>query len=66
VSVRALLADAVARLGAAGVASPRVDAELLLAHCAGVRRARLITHLDVDDDGIDHAINVLTGILKHG
>lgn len=32
----------------------------------GVRRARLITHLDVDDDGIDHAVNVLTGILKHG
>jgi threonine aldolase len=27
------------------------------------RTARLVTHLDVDDDGIDHAIDVLTGLL---
>jgi release factor glutamine methyltransferase len=52
VSVRALLADAVARLGAAGVASPRVDAELLLAHCAGVRRSRLITLDDVPAEAV--------------
>ncbi|MGH8792180.1 MAG: threonine aldolase family protein [Stackebrandtia sp.] len=25
---------------------------------------RLVTHLDVDDDGIDHAIEVLTGLLR--
>jgi threonine aldolase len=29
----------------------------------GPRTARLVTHLDVDDKGIDHAIDVLTGFL---
>ena len=48
--VRALLADAVARLDAAGVASSRVDAELLLAHCAGVSRSWLITLDEVPPD----------------
>jgi threonine aldolase len=28
------------------------------------RTARLVTHLDVDDDGIDRAIEVLTGLLR--
>jgi release factor glutamine methyltransferase len=41
--VRRALDDATRRLGAAGVASPRVDAELLLAHCLGVERSRLST-----------------------
>jgi release factor glutamine methyltransferase len=36
-----LLSVAARRLTDAGVPSPRVDAELLLAHCAGVERARL-------------------------
>jgi release factor glutamine methyltransferase len=36
-----LLAGAAARLAAAGVDSPRIDAELLLAHCLGVERGRL-------------------------
>ncbi|MEV6298449.1 peptide chain release factor N(5)-glutamine methyltransferase [Actinoplanes sp. NPDC051861] len=36
------LAAAVAELGAAGVASPRVDAELLAAHALGVARGRLL------------------------
>ncbi|MGY1825006.1 MULTISPECIES: peptide chain release factor N(5)-glutamine methyltransferase [unclassified Blastococcus] len=40
---------AVTRLAEAGVESPRVDAELLLAHALGVPRARLLT-LDVVDD----------------
>jgi release factor glutamine methyltransferase len=40
-SARALLAEATARLAAAGVPSPRVDAELLLAHCLDVERSRL-------------------------
>lgn len=40
-TARAVLAAAAARLGAAGVTSPRVDAELLLAHCLGVDRSRL-------------------------
>lgn len=39
----ALLADAVRRLADAGVESPRVDAELLLAHVLDVPRARLLT-----------------------
>ena len=37
----ALLVDATRRLERAGVASPRVDAECLLAHCARVARSRL-------------------------
>jgi release factor glutamine methyltransferase len=36
------LADATARLAAAGVRSPRVDAELLLAHVLGVERPALL------------------------
>ena len=43
-----LLADAARRLGAAGVASPRVDAELLLAHVTGRTRSGLLTLDDVD------------------
>lgn len=39
---RAVLTDAVARLAAAGIASPRVDAELLAAHVLGVDRGRLV------------------------
>jgi threonine aldolase len=30
----------------------------------GARTARLVTHMDVDDDGIDHAIDVLRGLLS--
>lgn len=41
--VRALLAEATARLAAAGVASSRVDAELLLAALLEVPRGRLLT-----------------------
>lgn len=41
VAVGALLADATQRLAGAGVETPRVDAELLLAHAAGVARNRL-------------------------
>ncbi|MDK3258377.1 peptide chain release factor N(5)-glutamine methyltransferase [Blastococcus capsensis] len=46
---RALLTAAAARLAGAGVESPRVDAELLLAHALGVPRTRLVTLEDVDD-----------------
>ena len=48
ISLRALLDDATRRLSAAGVGSPRVDAELLLAHCLGVERSRLAVTDDVD------------------
>ncbi|MDQ2749591.1 MAG: peptide chain release factor N(5)-glutamine methyltransferase, partial [Actinomycetota bacterium] len=41
-SVRALLSAATALLGAAGIESARVDAELLLAHSLGVERSRLL------------------------
>jgi release factor glutamine methyltransferase len=40
--VPAVLADATAQLASAGVASPRVDAELLLAHALWVPRSRLL------------------------
>jgi release factor glutamine methyltransferase len=43
--VRELLDDAVARLTAAGVASPRIDAEWLLADALGVRRGALHAEL---------------------
>ena len=39
------------RLADAGVESPRVDAELLLAHALSVPRARLLTLDEVPDDG---------------
>ncbi len=42
-AARELLADAAARLAAAGVPSPRVDAELLLAAALDVPRSRLLT-----------------------
>jgi release factor glutamine methyltransferase len=45
-SVRAALASATAELAAAGVASPRTDAELLAAHALGIARSRLVL---VDD-----------------
>ncbi|WP_448640723.1 peptide chain release factor N(5)-glutamine methyltransferase [Geodermatophilus sp. URMC 63] len=48
-SVRTLLAGAARRLADAGVESPRVDAELLLAHVLGVPRTALLTRADVDD-----------------
>src|SRR5919202_3761659 len=45
-----LLADAARRLGEAGGESPRVDAELLLAHVLGTSRTALITLDRVPDD----------------
>src|SRR3954464_1511390 len=45
-----LLADAARRLAEAGVESPRVDAELLLAHVLGASRTALLTLDEVPDD----------------
>ena len=45
-----LLADAARRLSEAGVESPRVDAELLLASVLGVTRGRLLTLIEIPDD----------------
>jgi release factor glutamine methyltransferase len=47
-SPRALIDDAARRLAAAGVESPQLDAQLLLAHCLGVERGRLVTIDRVD------------------
>ena len=30
----------------------------------GARTARLVTHMDVDDDGIERAVDVLTALLS--
>ncbi|TKJ29275.1 peptide chain release factor N(5)-glutamine methyltransferase [Blastococcus sp. CCUG 61487] len=49
-SPRELLAGAARTLAEAGVESPRVDAELLLAHVLAVPRARLLTLDDVPVD----------------
>jgi release factor glutamine methyltransferase len=51
VKIRDALRDAEQRLGAAGVDTPRVDAELLLAHVAGTTRSGLYADLDRDVDG---------------
>src|SRR6185436_3917579 len=47
--LRLALLDAERRLAAAGVASPRVDAELLAAHVVGVPRGRLVMVPLVDE-----------------
>ncbi|MGY1796907.1 peptide chain release factor N(5)-glutamine methyltransferase [Blastococcus sp. SYSU D00868] len=47
------MADAARRLAAAGVASPRVDAELLLAHVTGCTRTGLLTLDAVDEAAAD-------------
>jgi release factor glutamine methyltransferase len=52
VNCRALLADAGRRLTDAGVDSPRVDAELLLASVLGLSRAGLLTLDDVPGDAV--------------
>jgi release factor glutamine methyltransferase len=47
-----LLADAVRRLAESGVESPRVDAELLLAHVLAVPRGRLLVLDEVPGDAV--------------
>ncbi|WP_091380232.1 peptide chain release factor N(5)-glutamine methyltransferase [Geodermatophilus sp. DSM 45219] len=49
---RSLVTDAARRLADAGVASPRVDAELLLAHVLGVTRTGLLTLGEVPDGAV--------------
>ncbi|MFV8050410.1 peptide chain release factor N(5)-glutamine methyltransferase [Mycobacterium sp. 48b] len=56
--VRQAIEAATARLAAAGVASPRIDAELLAAHAAGVDRSRLM-FLDDPGDGFERAYDEL-------
>ena len=55
----AIVAAATRRLDAAGVASPRVDAELLAAHVAGVERGRLIVAEPPGPEQIDEYESVV-------
>ena len=50
-TAREALAEAERRLAAAGVDTPRVDAELLLAHVLGTTRSGLYAELDREVDG---------------
>ncbi|MGW4096826.1 peptide chain release factor N(5)-glutamine methyltransferase [Mycobacterium sp. NPDC004974] len=56
--LRQTIEAATARLAAAGVASPRIDAELLAAHVAGVDRSRLM-FLDDPGDRFEQAYDEL-------
>jgi release factor glutamine methyltransferase len=50
---RDALSEGERRLAAAGVDTPRVDAELLVAHALGVSRTQLYADLDRDVDGLE-------------
>jgi release factor glutamine methyltransferase len=51
--LRLVIADAERALAAAGIDSPRVDAELLAAHVVGVERGRLMLHPLIDPSLVD-------------
>jgi release factor glutamine methyltransferase len=53
VTARQALAEAERRLAAAGVETPRVDAEWLVAHLLGTTRSGLAARLDDEVDGLD-------------
>jgi release factor glutamine methyltransferase len=53
VTVREALAEAERRLAAAGVETPRVDAEWLVAHQLGTTRSGLAARLDDETDGLE-------------
>jgi release factor glutamine methyltransferase len=53
VTAREALAEAEGRLAAAGVETPRVDAEWLVAHLLGTTRSGLAAHLDDEVDGLE-------------
>jgi release factor glutamine methyltransferase len=53
VTARQALAEAERRLAAAGVDTPRVDAEWLVAHQLGTTRSGLAARLDDDVDGLE-------------
>ena len=52
-NARDALREAETRLAAAGVDTPRVDAELLVAHLLGVSRTQLFADLDREVDGLE-------------
>jgi release factor glutamine methyltransferase len=53
VTAREALAGAERRLAAAGVETPRVDAEWLVAHCLGTTRTGLAARLEDEVDGVE-------------
>jgi release factor glutamine methyltransferase len=53
VNAREAIAEAERRFAAAGIDTPRVDAELLVAHALGVSRTQLYAGLDRDVNGIE-------------
>jgi len=53
VRAREAIAEAERRLTAAGIDSPRVDADLLVAHLVGVSRTQLYADLDRTVDGLE-------------
>jgi release factor glutamine methyltransferase len=56
VKARDAIAEAERRLTAAGVESPRVDADLLVAHLLGVSRTQLYSDLDRTVDGLERLL----------
>ena len=52
-TAREALAEAERRLAAAGVDTPRVDAELLVSHALGVSRTQLYADLDRELEGVE-------------
>ena len=52
-TAREALAEAERRLAAAGVDTPRVDAELLVCHALGISRTQLYADLDRELDGVE-------------
>src|SRR5207302_9739290 len=56
VTAREAIAEAERRLAAAGVDTPRVDADILVSHVLGVSRTQLYADLDREVDGIEPLI----------
>ncbi|HEY4412320.1 MAG TPA: HemK/PrmC family methyltransferase [Gaiellaceae bacterium] len=52
-TVRDAIAEAERRLARAGVDTPRVDVEILVAHALGVSRTQLYADLDAEVDGLE-------------
>jgi len=52
-TAREALSEAERRLGAAGIETPRVDAELLVAHALGVSRTGVYADLDAEVEGLE-------------
>ncbi len=59
VSLRLAVLDAERALAAAGVGSPRVDAELLAAYVVGVPRGQLMLRPLVDSDQVDELVGLV-------